>query len=97
MIAIDELVLELPPCDHRLVCEALSAELTRLIAERGLPAHFVGGGAPLARAPVLSLTLSAGESPESIGASAALAVYRGLASGARVPPGGAREHKGDRR
>ena len=95
-ITVDELVLDgFPPGDYGRIGEALSGELGRLVAERGVPAELLEGGGA-ARMPSPMVTLNPGESVERIGARVAQAIYRGWASpghSAREPGSGGGEQR----
>lgn len=78
---IDELVLHgVPPAQRHRVGEAMREELSRLVAEQGLPP----GVAAAALAPRLdagAIHVTPGATPESLGARVAQAVYAGLGGG----------------
>ena len=76
-ISIDELLLDgIPAGDVHRMSSALSSELSRLIAERGLPARLLAEGAS-ARVQVASIKPAEGQTEERIGAEVANAIYRG--------------------
>ncbi|MGE6761508.1 hypothetical protein D7X55_17110 [Corallococcus sp. AB049A] len=78
---IDELVLHGVPSAHRhRVGEAVREELSRLLAEQGLPSG-VDAAALASRLDVGAISVTPGASPEATGASVARAVYSGLAGG----------------
>lgn len=86
-IRIDTLVIEgAPQVSARDLRASLSAELERLIAERGLSPELVSGGAAL-RAPDRVVGLAPDTSAKNLGERAAQAVYSSLRPG---PPKGAR-------
>jgi hypothetical protein len=75
---IEELVLDgFPPGDRHRIGAALERELTRLLAERGVPAGWERGG----EAPQLnggSFEAKPGARPERVGAQIAQSVFRGM-------------------
>jgi hypothetical protein len=73
-VQIDELVLHGFAADGRGVAQAVERELTRLLAERGLPAAFAPGDAH-AVLQGRGLELGARQSANSIGSSIAGAVH----------------------
>jgi hypothetical protein len=75
---IEELALEgVAPELRSRVSAALERELTRLLAEEGLPSRLAGGGA-LARLDGGSFNVAPQSGPEAIGVAAARAVYAGM-------------------
>jgi hypothetical protein len=75
---IEEIVLQgFAPGDHFRIADAMERELSRLMAERGVPPSLAGGG-ETAMLDAGELTASEGETPESIGEQLAQAVYGGL-------------------
>jgi len=75
---IDRLVLEGVPADGVRVQRAIEAELTRLIADRGIAAN--GFAVPTVRAP--QITFAPDAKPAQLGSSIANAIHNGL-SGAK--------------
>ena len=77
-LRIEELVLDgFAPGDRYRIGEAVERELTRLLAERGVPGGLAAGG----EAPRLDagwFDLAPGSGPEAIGTGVAAAVYGGL-------------------
>jgi hypothetical protein len=73
-VQIDELVLHGFAADGRGVAQAVERELTRLLAERGLPAAFAPGDAH-AVLQGRGLELGARQSANAIGSSIAGAVH----------------------
>ncbi len=77
---IERLVLEgfrLRPGEHALVRAAVEMELTRLLAERGVPTQLLSIGA-LPRLAASDMRLDGGESPKQIGTRIARALYGGI-------------------
>lgn len=88
-ISIDELVLDgFPPGDRHRIAASVSAELARLVAERGVPAGLAGGGAG---APDMAVSIGALGGPERTGAEVARAIYGGWETAARGGAGGRSE------
>jgi hypothetical protein len=83
---IERLILEGLPLTRSqgaLVQAAVEAELTRLLAERGLAAKLQAGGAHL-RVPAEGLQLIAGSTPADMGQQIAQAVYGGIGQGEKA-------------
>jgi hypothetical protein len=79
VIEIDELVLHgFPPGERYRIGEAVRAELTRILGERGLPGAWRDGAAP--RLDGGSFTIASGMPAVAIGAGAAAAVYQTLSA-----------------
>jgi hypothetical protein len=78
VIEIDELVLHgFPPADRYRIGEAVQAELTRILGERGLAGAWTSGAAAV-RLDAGSFNVASGMPAAAIGGSAAEAVYRTL-------------------
>lgn len=78
---IDELVLHGVPSAHRhRVGEAVREELSRLLAEQGLPPG-VDAAALAPRLDAGAVSVTPGASPEAMGVSVARAVYSGMGGG----------------
>lgn len=76
---IDELVLHGVPSAHReQVGEAVRQELTRLLAQGGIPPGLSGA---VPRLDAGSVQLTPGAAPDAMGAQVAQAVYSGLGQG----------------
>ena len=77
-LRIEELVLDgFAPGDRYRIGEAVERELSRLLAERGVPSALAAGGeAP--RLDAGSFELAPGSGPEAIGSRVAATVYGGL-------------------
>lgn len=77
-INIDELVLDgFPAGDQRALCASISGELSRLLAERGVPPALLREQGAAARGLRAAVTIEAGEAPARAGARVAEAIYRG--------------------
>lgn len=77
---IEELVLHgFAPGDRQRIGAAITAELRRLLAERGLPAALAGS-ASIDRLDGGAYQAAPGATPEAVGAQVAQAVYRGLSN-----------------
>lgn len=75
-LSIDEVVLRgFPPVDRHRVADAMTAELTRLLEDEGLPEGMGKDAAALAPLP---MRLPAGAGPEAIGREIARTVHAGL-------------------
>lgn len=75
---IEELVLAgFPAAQRYAIGDALERELSRLIADRGLPSAMVPGG-EIARLDAGDFAVAPGAHGNAIGAQVARAVYRGL-------------------
>lgn len=82
---IDEIVLHgFAHRDRYVIHEAIQSELTRLIAENGLPSSSRQGG-DAARLDAGAVTVQKGMPPDAIGRQVAYAVYRGLGQHAGQP------------
>jgi hypothetical protein len=80
VIEIDELVLHgFPPGDRYRIGEAVQAELTRILGERGLAGAWTAGAAA-ARLDAGSFNVAPGMPAAAVGAGAADAVYRTLSA-----------------
>lgn len=80
-LLIERLVLPaMGLADRRAVVEAVERELTRLLAERGVPPGLSGDG-PVSVSPP-AVTVAAGARPGAIGARVAEAIYASVAGGA---------------
>jgi len=89
VLRIESLVLEGFPAHHRWrIAAAIEAELTRLVAERGLPTGLIGAGAVNA-IEADGFAPGPADRPEAVGAQVASAVYAGLGQG----PGSARPER----
>lgn len=92
-ISIEELVLDgFAPGDRHRIAAAVSAELTRLVAERGLPEGLVQGAGG---APSMAVSMRPEGGPDRAGAEVARAIYRGWesagAAGRGTRSGGGRQ------
>jgi hypothetical protein len=77
-VHIERLVLHgVRPADRHGVSEALAAELSRLLAQQGAPAHLAGPGA-FERMSPRPIRLPAGSSPRRLGQRLAAALYGAL-------------------
>jgi hypothetical protein len=75
---IEELVLHgLSPGDRHRIGEAVEQELTRLLADRGVPQSLERGG-EIASVDGGAIEVATGSRAEAIGAQVARAVYGGL-------------------
>lgn len=75
-IQIDHLVLlGIEPRDRDRIAEIVRRELAELIADGGLPPHWMSEGGTVQGIP--RIEVSPGQSPARIGASVARAIYRG--------------------
>ena len=80
VIEIDELVLHgFPPGERYRIGEAVQAELTRILGERGLPGAWAEDAAP-DRLDGGTFNVDSGMPAALIGAGAAQAVYRTLSA-----------------
>jgi hypothetical protein len=85
-LRIDELRLTgFPPGDRERIGAALAGELTRLLAEHGLPPGLARGGS-IAAVDGGAFRLAPGARPEWIGIQIAGAVYRQLSDPGQTPP-----------
>ena len=86
VIEIDELVLHgFPPGDRYRIGEAVQAELTRILGERGLPGAWTAGEAT--RLDGGAFNVASGMPTLAIGTGVAEAVYQTV-TGIPVKPGG---------
>jgi len=75
---IEELVLHgFSPSDRHRIGEAVEQELTRLLADRGVPLSLEGGG-EIANMDGGAFEVAQGSRTQVVGAQVAKAVYRGL-------------------
>ncbi len=80
-LTIERLVLPvLSLSDQRAVASAVERELSRLVAERGLPPGMGAGDQSISVAPPV-VRVPAGLRPDAIGARVAEAIYAGMAGG----------------
>lgn len=86
-LSIDRLILHgLEGADGHGLREAIEAELTRLLAEEGVPPSLAEGG-HVARLPGGKFDVAPGAKPAAIAAQVARAVYGGMGGGAAARTG----------
>ncbi|HZO29736.1 MAG TPA: hypothetical protein VFH48_27485 [Chloroflexota bacterium] len=82
VLRIESLVLEGFPAHHRWrIAATIEAELTRLVAEGGLPLGLIGAGS-VGEIQAGGFAPGPADRPEAIGTQVAGAVYAGLGQGA---------------
>ena len=87
-LSIERLVLHgLTPAQGHLLREAVEQELTRILAEEGIPPGLAAGG-HLARLPGGSFDVPPGAKPAAVAAQVARSIYGGMGGGAAPTPGG---------